>query len=233
MAAPKKPSTDIRRSLMENELLDRAAALFSARGYRATSLQEIAEAMEVSRPALYYYVDSKDDLLNRLVGGFLDTLVENVTKASTSTLPAAEKLGAIVDCMVLPMLQEPERFRLLAQLGNELPAPIAKQAEDAREALTTVLEMVLNEGIVDGVFAQTQPRVAARALLGMINSVSDWHDPSDPELAAPGPTVKVLVLAAVSEPVLDRQIAPTPDAAIARVQSELDRLRMVLAQPTT
>ncbi|MGE0136894.1 MAG: TetR/AcrR family transcriptional regulator [Ilumatobacteraceae bacterium] len=231
MSGPKKSSPDVRRSLMENELLDRAAALFSTRGFRATSLQEIAEAMEVSRPALYYYVDSKDDLLNRLVSGFLDALIANVQAAGSSSAPASEKLATIVDCLVEPMLKEPERFRLLGQQGSDLPAPVAKQADDARRAVTTVLEAVLHDGMKEGVFAHTQPRVAARAVLGMINSVLDWHDPDDPQLSSPGATVKALVVAAVSEPDRERQEATTAVATLDRVQAELDRLRLIIETP--
>ena len=57
-----------RRELVENEMYEHAARLFAERGFAGTSLQDVADAMGVTRPALYYYVKSKDELLSKLVG---------------------------------------------------------------------------------------------------------------------------------------------------------------------
>src|SRR5206468_2845368 len=56
-----------RRELVENELYEHATRLFAERGFAGTSLQDIADALGITRPALYYYVKSKDELLAKLV----------------------------------------------------------------------------------------------------------------------------------------------------------------------
>src|SRR5438034_192170 len=55
-----------RRELVENEIYEHAIRLFAERGFAGTSLQDIADALGVTRPALYYYVKSKDELLAKL-----------------------------------------------------------------------------------------------------------------------------------------------------------------------
>ncbi|MER5436948.1 helix-turn-helix domain-containing protein, partial [Streptomyces sp. NPDC002588] len=60
--APGGRSTS-RRELVENEMFEQASRLFAERGFAGTNLGDIAEAMGITRPALYYYVKSKDDLL--------------------------------------------------------------------------------------------------------------------------------------------------------------------------
>ena len=57
-----------RRELVENEMYEHAIRLFAERGFAGTSLQDIADAMGVTRPALYYYVKSKDELPDGEVG---------------------------------------------------------------------------------------------------------------------------------------------------------------------
>ena len=52
-----------RRELVENEIYEQAIRLFAERGFAGTSLQDIADALGITRPALYYYVKSKDELL--------------------------------------------------------------------------------------------------------------------------------------------------------------------------
>src|SRR3712207_6745906 len=66
MANPKRTTSTTRNGLMEQRLYEEAARLFTERGFSGTSLQDIADAMGISRPALYYYVDSKEALLDRL-----------------------------------------------------------------------------------------------------------------------------------------------------------------------
>ncbi len=55
-----------RRELVENEIYEHAIRLFAERGFAGTSLQDIADALGITRPALYYYVKSKDELLAKL-----------------------------------------------------------------------------------------------------------------------------------------------------------------------
>jgi len=55
-----------RYGLVEHEIDERAIRLFADRGFAGTSLQDIADALGITRPALYYYVKSKDELLARL-----------------------------------------------------------------------------------------------------------------------------------------------------------------------
>jgi len=59
-------ATTARRELVENEIYEHAIRLFAERGFAGTSLQDIADALGVTRPALYYYVKSKDELLAKL-----------------------------------------------------------------------------------------------------------------------------------------------------------------------
>ena len=87
-----------RRELVENELYEHATRLFAERGFAGTSLQDIADALGITRPALYYYVKSKDELLAKLVTevtqGPLDEL-QKIAAAGASFAATAPPL----DCM--------------------------------------------------------------------------------------------------------------------------------------
>ena len=61
------PARKPRRELVEAQIYEQATRLFAERGFAGTSLQDIADAMGMTRPALYYYVKNKDQLLARLV----------------------------------------------------------------------------------------------------------------------------------------------------------------------
>src|SRR4029453_2432400 len=89
--------TSVRRQLMENEVIDHATRLFAERGFAGTSLQDVAESMGLKRPALYYYFNSKDELLDRLIAeGGSGPAHDFETIAEQPDRSPAERLHAIV-----------------------------------------------------------------------------------------------------------------------------------------
>lgn len=65
-----------------NKLIDRALALFGARGYDAVSVQEVVEAAGVTKPTLYHYFGSKRGLLDALLRERLSGLQQAVSSAA-------------------------------------------------------------------------------------------------------------------------------------------------------
>src|SRR5215469_4875878 len=65
--SPARPTRTTRRDLVEAQIYEQAARLFAERGFAATTPQDIADAVGISRQALYYYIKSKDEILARLV----------------------------------------------------------------------------------------------------------------------------------------------------------------------
>ncbi len=72
-----RPMTTITRP-RETELWAAATRLFRQRGYHATSMQDLAEALGMNRGCLYHYIDSKDDLLWSILDRTFDLLEEQV-----------------------------------------------------------------------------------------------------------------------------------------------------------
>ena len=81
-----------RKDVLSSEVLDRAVGLFAERGFAGTSLKDVADAVGLSRPAIYYYFPSKDALLEELLAGVTVSaarILENVEKRDRS-LPDRE-----------------------------------------------------------------------------------------------------------------------------------------------
>ncbi|WP_206311564.1 MULTISPECIES: TetR/AcrR family transcriptional regulator [unclassified Streptomyces] len=82
---------------MENEILEHATRLLAERGFAGTSLQDVADAMILTRPALYYYVKSKDELLAKLVEEVVQAPAAVLQEiGSREDLDAADKLRMLV-----------------------------------------------------------------------------------------------------------------------------------------
>jgi len=169
---------------MTEALLERAAELFAERGFDQTSLQDIASAMGLSRPALYHYIDSKDDLLKRLVADLTAAAVADDEQLRARTdLPPVEKLREFVRVMALRVAQRPHRFRLLVIAEATLsPEVMQAHARLKRMKLSLAIELV-RDVAATGVMRALDPRIAALAILGMTNWLAWWYSP-DGELSS-------------------------------------------------
>src|SRR4051812_48849038 len=69
----------------EQEILDAAVDIFHANGYSATSVDDVAAAVGILKGSLYYYMDSKEDLLRRIVEEVHEDVEEIMTEALART----------------------------------------------------------------------------------------------------------------------------------------------------
>lgn len=158
-----------------------AARLFSDRGYAATSVKQIAEAVQVSAPALYWHFASKGDLLYAVIQSTLSRFLEAATSAvrGAGTEPR-EQLAAIVEMYVKTQLTEVDDVSAYSSLYA--PGHLFKHLpDDAHGELRTLEAQVFNtirqpihRGVELGVFTTPNPTVATHAIVGMIENLPIW-----------------------------------------------------------
>lgn len=219
-----------RRKLLMGEIVERATQLFAERGYEGTTLQDVADAVGLSRPNLYNYVRSKEELLV--------AMVEAASREAANSLRAirerpdldpAQKLRALVRALVMERASNPAQFRTLDRSEQALPSDIAKQHLDSRRVVLREITGVLDEGIVAGHFRTLDSRVTALSIIGMCNWVAWWFHPAPTHPADPvADQIAALALAMVAQVDDRRPSAPTPLGAIALLQQDLDYLTKLL-----
>ncbi len=176
------PRSSKRRELILAELLDKATELFAEKGYEATSLQDIAVAVGVSRPALYHYLRSKEDLLVMLAKQMshkLAELLEQLRRRPDVT--PLEKVRQLTELLARERAQRPEQFRILDRTENTLPEPAATEHLEAKRRIVRELVTIIEEGIAAGQMHPVDARTAAFSLLGMCNWMAWWIRPQDAE----------------------------------------------------
>lgn len=166
------------RTLVTSELLDRATELFAAKGYEATSLQDIAGAAGISRPALYHYVSSKEDLLVMLVEQVSQGLAEVLGELSErADLTPTHKLRMVTELLVRQRAQHPAQFRILDRSETVLPEPAGSEHREAKRRVLNEVVALIDEGIATGEFRHVDSRTASLSLFGMCNWVAWWYRP--------------------------------------------------------
>ena len=167
----------MRRGLVEAEILERSAELFAARGFAGTSVQDIADALGSSRPALYHYFSSKDEILVRLTEGLLDSTDAAVDVALASSGPADKQLERLVKALIIPIAESPGRFRLMLTHDGAVSTDAQDRLRILERKVIRSMEAVIAAGVTSGRFRRCDERAATFAVLGMINWVAWWYSP--------------------------------------------------------
>ena len=218
-----------RRELVVNEIYEQATRLFAERGFAGTSLQDIAEAVGLTRPALYYYVKGKDELLAKLVAEITEESAASIGAiARRADLDPAAKLRAIVKASVQRQAEHAARFRLLLLSEAELPAEIAAAHDAGRRAVLKSIARVIDGGIEEGVFRPVDARIVALGVLGMNNWVAWWFTPGRDRIETVAEELADLAVASLLN-ASDRAVAePGPAGVLKLLRHDLDRLERML-----
>lgn len=167
-----------------DEIVREAAKAFQEKGYEATTLNDIAARLKTDRASLYYYVGSKEELLQEIVRVVLDENVLTAERVMAEAKTATEKIQALVEYMI----ESFDRHYPHMYVYVEDMARISRQKTDwakdvvhkAKQFESIVVE-ILEEGRSDGSFRSDLPNnISALALFGMINWTHRWHKPGSP-----------------------------------------------------
>ena len=157
-------------------LLDAAVALFNERGYEATSMDELATRLGVTKSAIYHHVPSKVELLRLALDRALDALFALTQETGATTGPAIDRLEYVVRGSVRVLAAELPFVTLLLRLrGNsEIERTALHRRREFDRVVTGIVRAAEHEGDVR---ADVDPAVISRLLFGTVNSLTEWYRP--------------------------------------------------------
>ena len=171
----RSPERATRGKLVATDVLERAAAIFAERGLE-TSLQEVADALGISRPLLYHYFDGKQDLITKILEDLGERrLVELRALRKRAGIPPSEKIAEFVRSQVHAIAVSPARFRLVERSHTALAPAAAERFRRTRKESLKHVAGIIDDGIRAGEFAPVNPRIAALGLIGSVNWMAFWY----------------------------------------------------------
>jgi len=164
------------RELKRNAVLQTAAQLFNQRGFHATSLDDIAERLNVSKPTVYYYVESKDQILLECVKIALDLMQAGIDEVRAAGGSAIDQLKA---CMRIYSSVVTQDFGMcVIRIGEDpLPDPLKKELRGLKAAIDGQFRRLIAEGVAEGSLAPCDPKMAAFMLAGALSWIGRWYRP--------------------------------------------------------
>jgi AcrR family transcriptional regulator len=171
-----------RADLRRARVTEISAEIFSRRGFRATSMNEIAAAAGLSKPTLYHYFRSKEELLVRI---YSDVLDESLTLGQRTVADAATPLDAVRDLIRSRVVYTCEHQALLKvcfEEEHELPTELAEEVLRRRRAFERLFVAALERHLAEhpGVRLPMTPKVYVNMCLGAVNWCYKWYRPAGP-----------------------------------------------------
>lgn len=170
------PDRAAQREAKRQAVLGAAAQLFNERGFAATSLDDIAARLGVSKPTLYYYVKSKDEILLSCVRQGLHMTLEGI---EASRLAGGNALDQLRACMAVYARIVTQPFGMcLIRVGDEqVPPGSRKELRRMKSAIDQEFRRLVAQGVQEGVLTPCDPKMAAFMIAGALSWIGRWYQP--------------------------------------------------------
>lgn len=163
----------------QEEVYAAAARLFATKGYHATRMQDIAEEVGILKGSLYYYCDSKEDLIVKITQGRIEELLIALQTIVNTGYNPTQKLTLAIDehlrffqshVHIYTIFVKEQLTGINDRTGNT--------AERVNKTYQNLFKEILEAGIETGEFrSDIDVQIVMRAILGMCNYTWTWYDP--------------------------------------------------------
>jgi AcrR family transcriptional regulator len=180
-ASPWKKPADRQkeREVKRDAVLRAAAQAFNENGFHKTSLDDVAERLNVTKPTIYYYVKNKDQILFECVRIGLEMLEDASAQIEGTSATGLSKLIALWRVYVQIVTEDFGRCLIL--VGEDpLPPSTRKELRALKGRIDKRFRSVIAEGIDDGSIRPCDPKIAAFAAAGALSWIARWYDPRGP-----------------------------------------------------
>jgi TetR/AcrR family transcriptional regulator, cholesterol catabolism regulator len=161
------------------EILRTAARLFQQRGYDATSMNDVASALKLSKGGLYHHFQSKDEILFEIMNHAMDITEERVLAPARKILDPEERLRTLIRLHIEVVLSPRDReITVMLHENHPLPPALRKRINTRKKDYVHFVEnLIADVQRSRPAKSNVSARAAAFALLGMINWIYQWYKP--------------------------------------------------------
>ncbi len=164
------------------EILRTAARLFQQQGYDATSMNDVAAALKLSKGGLYHHFQSKDEILFNIMNHAMDITEERVINAARRIEDPEERLRMLIRLHIQVVISPDDReITVMLHENHPLPPGLRRKINARKKDYVHFVENLVSDvQRRRNSSSQVTPRAAAFALVGMINWIYQWYKPDGP-----------------------------------------------------
>ena len=166
------------KSVRKQKIIDTAVTIFQQKGYRSATLDDVAQELGLTKAALYHYVSSKEGLLTLIYLQALESFFAKAYEIGEMELSPPEKLRFLIRHHIQNIIIENlAMFAVFFTEENQLPEKDFQEIRREKRKYTQVFEKVLEEGVAQGYFVETDIKLQAFSIIGMCNWLYKWYKP--------------------------------------------------------
>src|SRR6202050_1636250 len=151
-----------------------AAREFNRKGYHNTSLDDIAARLEVTKPTVYYYVTSKEQLLFQCFLAGVEQIRAAFRDTRALEVPARERLWAVLRRYGEAMASE-FGWCMARTEDQDLSPAMSRHIKALKSEIDHGIRRLIREGVQDGSIHPCDPKMTAFALAGALNWSGSWY----------------------------------------------------------
>ena len=215
-----------KQKAVRDQILRTAADLFRERGYRASTLDDIAARLGMSKASLYTYFRGKEEMLAAISRETIEGFTRELGVVLRSDLGPDDKLRRIVREHVRFVIANRSFLTVFFSEEASLPTRFVRAIAAQKDRYDKGIESVIADGMAQGVFRDVPPRLVVFGLLGMLNWLYKWYNPRGRWGAE---EISSAFLAVIEGGLLRRAArGPAVSRRIVRLQRELKDLARIL-----
>jgi len=166
-----------KKASRKQEIAHRATELFMRKGYAATSMRDLANALGIEAASLYSHIRSKEEILRNICFRMADEFFEAMTTVNVQGLSAAEKLKRATVAHLRVITKDTSASAVFFHEWRHLSQPHLDEFLQMRTDYEQRFIDIINEGIANGEFRPIDEKFGMLYTLSSINWVHHWFKP--------------------------------------------------------
>jgi len=156
-------------------IIQKASALFRKKGFPATSMRDIAEAIGIEAPSLYNHIESKNEILKDICFRIAKSFTDYLREVELSPKSNLSKIESIIRFHISMMIEEYESVYISNHEWKHLPEPFLSDFMNRRRNYRSRLAAILQKGIDKKEIRPVNSYVSVLTILSAINGIEGWQ----------------------------------------------------------
>lgn len=167
-----------RQNKKKQKLLQVSAQLFNEKGYQSTTMQDIADYLGIKKGSIYYYINTKEDLLYELGTATLQMLLDSAYKIKDLEVEPDEKLRQLIHNHMRLLCEHLDLFTVSLRELNKINVPTYwDEIVKLRKEYEIIAREIVQKGQSAGLYTNYDHRIVVNGILGMMNWIIRWYSP--------------------------------------------------------
>ncbi len=160
-------------------IIEQAALLFKEKGYKATSMRDLAEKLGIEAASLYNHISSKNELLHTICFEVAKSFMNKIEAMNATADTSIAKLEKMLRFHIRQMVEDYEQVIVSDREWRHLSEPHLTSYRNLRRTYRQQLTALIEAGIAKGDIKKIDAPTAVLILLHAIGGIESWHRSKD------------------------------------------------------